>query len=141
MNKTHKIPDTGTVAAQKLRMKKTTEYFLKSKKESETIILSDSNINSIKINSPETEKSQQDKQTSKVAKILINTTLQAGFTIMNVQPTHNKSTIDHIITTEPAKILNVTTTNTHMSDHFMVTATRLTTKKHQEPKICNNKVI
>ena len=85
------------------------------------------------MNSPETEKAPQDKQTSKVAKILTTTTLQAGFTIMNTQPTHKTSTIDHIITTSPARMQNITTTNTHMIDHHMVTGNRIKQNLLEDP--------
>ena len=67
-----KIPNTGSTAAQKLRLKNTVEMLKKSKEEAETIILADSNINSAKINAPESSKSHQDKQTNQVAKIFFS---------------------------------------------------------------------
>ena len=87
IDKSNKIPGTGSTNAQKTRITQTIQPFKKSSKETETIILSDSNINTLKLTSPESQKSPQDKQTNKVSKILLNNLLNNGFTIMNTKPT------------------------------------------------------
>ena len=117
-----------------MRFKKTIELLKKSKDETETILLADSNINSDKINSPESQKSHQDKQTSQVAKLLSSSILQEGFVLMNNKPTHKKSVIDHLITSAPIKITNVQTINTHLSDHYMVLARRATKNQPRKPR-------
>ena len=129
-----KVPGTGTIAAQKDRLKSTIKLFTKSKQEAETLILSDTNINTNKITATEADKSPRDKQTSQVAKLLSTSILQEGFVATNTSPTHKRSTIDHIFSSNPIKILNVTTTETHMSDHRMVSAVRLTKDPQRKPR-------
>ena len=136
---TGKIPKTGSTAAQKTRLKNTIELLKKSKEESETIVLADSNINSAKINAPESQKSHQDKQTNQVAKLMSSSILQEGFVIMNKKPTHKQSIIDHIISTNPVKINNVQTINTHLSDHHMVIASRATKKVLRKPRFTTSR--
>ena len=130
----NKIPRTGTTNAQKTRLIETIKMFKKSSTQAETIILSDSNINTQNINSPESLKTPQDKQTNKVSKILLNNLLSDGFTIMNTKPTHKTSTIDHLISTHPLKFLNTSTVNTHLSDHLMVIGIRSAKKQIRTPR-------
>ena len=54
--------------------------------------------------------------------------------ITNNLPTHKKATIDHIMSTSPVKMANVTTVNTHLSDHLMVCANRLTKEPVRLPR-------
>ena len=130
----NKIPGTGTINAQKIRLTQTIKQLKKSSTETETIILSDSNINTLKITAPDSQKSPQDKQTSQVAKIFSNQLLNEGFTVMNIKPTHKNSTIDHLTTTHPQKILNTSTINTHLSDHLLVMAMRTAKNQKRTPR-------
>ena len=134
-----KIPNTGSINAQKVRLNKTVECIQKSRSEAETIILADTNINTQKISAPQQEKSHQDKQTSQVSKIFSNSILQAGFTVLNHLPTHKTSTIDHIISSEPIKMANITTINTHYSDHQLVVANRLTKTPTRVPRYTSSR--
>ena len=139
VGKQGKIPDTGSIAKPKERITKTAEFFSKSKSENETIILSDSNINTNNINSPESMKTMRDKQTSQVSKMFSKSILMEGFVITNTSPTYNTSTIDHIITSAPVKMINTTTTNTHFSDHNMVTCNRLTNEPMRKPRFTTSR--
>ena len=134
MQGNHKIPDTGTTKAQKERMIATAEKFQKSKNESETVILSDTNINTNNIDSTNSQKTNRDKQTSQVARLLSDSILQEGFVTMNTTPTHLTSTIDHIFSTNPLHINNTTTIETHLSDHKLVTSNRMTKTPHRKPR-------
>ena len=97
-------------------------------------ILSDSNINTLNIDSTNSQKSNRDKQTSQVSSMFSKSILQEGFTVINDSPTHSTSTIDHIFTTHPLQLTNITTTETHLSDHRMVTANRMTKEPSRKPR-------
>ena len=56
-----RIPNTKSIKAQKLRIKATTKFFQKSIAEGETNILSDSNVNTKFINTPENQKPAKEK--------------------------------------------------------------------------------
>ena len=129
-----KIPATGTTVAQKERLRKTADLFLKSKALGETLILSDTNINTERIQVPESQKTSRDRQTSQVARILSSSILQEGFTPTNIAHTHKNSVIDHIFSNLPIKISNVNTSETHLSDHRLVTAFRSTKNPIRKPR-------
>ena len=128
-----KVPATGSTSAQKERLKKTIGFFLKSKTEAETLIMSDTNINTERIQVAESQKTNRDRQTSQVARMLSSSILQEGFTATNSAHTHKNSVIDHIFTNYPIKISNVTTVETHLSDHKLVTAVRSTKDPVRKP--------
>ena len=65
-----KIPLTGTVQAQKRRLVKTAQFFKKLKLEGETIILTDSNVNTQNIEATDNQKTTRDKQTAKITQTL-----------------------------------------------------------------------
>ena len=134
VSKTGRIKYIGTISAQKSRITKTAQYIAKSLAETETIVLSDTNVNTSNLNSPESQKTSRDKQTSQVAQILSRSILQEGMVITNFKPTHKNITIDHIMTSAPIKITNITTINTHMSDHQLVCANRLTKEPVRRPR-------
>ena len=58
---------------------------------------------------------------------------------MNRKPTHKQSTIDHIITSNPVKLTNIQTVNTHLSDHLMVSAVRATKKVLRQPRFTTSR--
>ena len=134
-----KVPATGTVKAQKERISKTAACFLKSKAEAETIVMSDTNVNTERLQVPESLKTSRDKQTSQVARILSTSILQEGFTATNSAPTHKTSVIDHIFTSNPIKISNIATRETHMSDHKLVTAIIITKDPTRKPRFTSSR--
>ena len=58
---------------------------------------------------------------------------------MNRKPTHKLSTIDHIISTNPVKLTNTQTLNTHLSDHLLVRAVRATKKVLRQPRFTTSR--
>ena len=134
-----KIPDTGTVNSQIGRITDIAEKFKISKVENETIILSDTNINSLNLNTPEISKPQRDKQTNKVAQILSKSILQEGFAIVNKAPTHSTATIDHITTSDINKIITHRNIETHLSDHKLVLAQTSTKNPVNTPRYTSSR--
>ena len=117
-----------------MRLVKTAEKFKLSKIEAETLILSDSNVNTLTIDSTETMKTNRDRQTAQVANLLSKSILQEGYIVANSSPTHQTSVIDHIFTTDIMKLINITTVETHLSDHKMVMAQRLSKQPARKPR-------
>ena len=83
VNEIGKIPGTKSIKAQKTRLQKTANYVQKSISEGETWVLSDTNINTIYLNSPDKDKSQGEKQITPVTNLFKNDFLEKGLTILN----------------------------------------------------------
>ena len=119
---TGRIAGTKTLKAQKHRIITTSKYFQKSKTETEIYILSDLNINTKHLNTPENQKPTTEKIQSPITKIFKEQIIEQGFTILNKDNTKLNTKreihiIDHIKTNKPQHNINTTTHNKHYSDH------------------------
>ena len=134
-----RIPNTKTTKSQKNRITETSKMFQKSIEEGETYILTDSNINTTFLNTPENQKPPMEKNNTPIMKIFQEQIINKGFTILNNENTKPNTKgeshiIDHILTSHPQLNVNTTTVKQHYSDHFMVTTNRLTKQQINTPR-------
>ena len=120
-----RVPNTRSIKAQKSRICKTAEFINKSIDESETIVMSDTNVNTHYLFDPDNTKPTQEVQIKQITEIFKEKFIDKGLTILNKDNTKPNNSnkmvvIDHIMTTHPALTSNTTTIQSHLSDHFPV---------------------
>ena len=124
-------PATATITQQAAQYFEITRIWLQSIMEGrETITLSDSNL-SLPLLTNQDNLSDYDRNLKPIAQHFVNDILPLGVAILNDKPTHKQVgqkpvTIDHMTSTHPGHITNVTTINTGESDHAIVTGIRHT---------------
>ena len=101
--------------------------------------MSDSNVNTLYLNTPENQKPKDERNISPIAKIFKEEIIQKGFTILNKDNTKPNTKneihiIDHILTTKPQHNINTTTIQKHYSDHYLVVTNRMTKVPIHNPR-------
>ena len=124
---------------QSNRFKLITDIWEKSIEEGrETLTLSDTNLTSATL-LDEPGLSPREAKHAPIAKHFTNKIMPKGVVILNDKPTHHSSSsrpevIDHIITTNPAAITNVTTTIHGESDHSFISLIRHSKAPISQPR-------
>ena len=133
-----KITNTDSIISQGIRLQKYTEKVIQAMGESETICCQDSNIDfSLDWNNPY-KLDKYEASLSPIYKIFKNELLNKGMAFIKTEPTkiyHDKpnTAIDHMLTTNPAKIISHTVIKGAYSDHYPVVFTRLAKEKTNFP--------
>ena len=102
----NKVQGSGSINKQTTRFNKTVKFWTKSIKETETIMLCDSNINTQKLYSTENQKTSTERALKPIFSSLIDNILNQGVAIMPTGYTRQNhkghlKTIDQIMTTHP----------------------------------------
>ena len=130
LNKAGSIKNSGTMKNQKIRLKKSLQVWQKAAEENETIILSDTNLNTTQFEKPLDEWTDYEVKLKPLTDMLRETMNSQNLTIIKTVSTRDNnfstpSTIDHIITNRPQQHNNTTTLESMFSDHSLLITQRL----------------